>query len=346
MNDSTFVSSYGGTAGSGGVAVLSPLPMPIRQQAQILTSSVPQLSFQSETLPLHLSTYTSGEDFGRLAFLPKEFGLARIRTQKNQIRKKIPKLEVIHNDQQQNPNNLRYHFSGYSIWLELEQQVDINGLGDLERAVKEAAIEFDLGGAIPFPHVTALYGIMTLADDEEARSIFREEVVVAISRRAEKQKQEGAGKIWPDLVATGIFVGKEIDGVNGGLMDMAWAEISFASTPEHEALIDDLYNIFYRRDATRQAVITSVTEEKKQNWAPHLSICYDNPEGFGSILTRQSFHDFLKSKCPTLAVAADSSEETVKFTRAVSGISLWKTFGVMADWKCLDRFEFVCLTRT
>ena len=38
-------------------------------------------------VPLNMSTYTAGEDAGRLAMLAKEFGLARIRSQKSQLRK-------------------------------------------------------------------------------------------------------------------------------------------------------------------------------------------------------------------------------------------------------------------
>eukprot|EP00984_Skeletonema_dohrnii_P003196 scaffold1065_cov114-Skeletonema_dohrnii-CCMP3373.AAC.5 len=347
---STFVSSnYAST------------PMRAQQAEIILARFMPPSPSQSD-IPIHLSTYTPGEDFGRLAKLAKEFGLARIRNQKKQIRKGIPKLAITNGQQQQQQSShdrqpaLRYIFSGYSIWLELEQQeIDNNGVGDLEFAVKEAADEFHLGGAIPAPHVTALYGITTIATDEEAINIFRNDVVKAITNRAEKQRKEStgnAGKLWPDLAATGIIVGAEYDGVNGGEMDMAWTEISFATSPEHESLISELYDIFYRRDTTRLAAANaSLTDEKKeeypprtQPWVPHLSICYDNPEGFGTILTRQSFQDFLKNKCPTLAAAAESSDSTVKLTRAVSGVSLWNTAGTMADWKCLDRFEFDCVT--
>ena len=333
--------------------------MPMReQQAEIILARFMPPSLSQSDIPNHLSTYTPGEDFGRLAKLAKEFGLARIRNQKKQIRKGAPKLAITDNQQINTSSRdrqpaLRYVFSGYSIWLELEQQeTDKNGIGDLEFAVKEAADEFCLGGAIPAPHVTALYGITTIATDQEATDIFRKDVVTAITNRAEKQQHESAvKKLWPDLVATGILVGAEFDGVNGGEMDMAWAEVSFATSSEHESLISELYDIFYRRDATRlDAVNTSMVDEKKeelpprsQPWVPHLSICYDNPEGFGSVLTRQLFEDFLRNKCPALAAAAESSDTTAKFARAVSGISLWKTAGTMADWKCLDRFQFDCV---
>ena len=334
MESSAFVNGYGDAA-AGDVAVLSPRITTIHSQASLARLLGSPLSSQQARMPIHLSTYTPGEDFGRLATLAKEFGLERIRNQRNQIRKSIPALQVV-SDSHREPNKrrpaLQYIFSGYSIWLELEQKVDINGLGDLDVAVALASDEFDLGGVIPSPHVTALYGITTIATDEEARSIFRGEVMKTLSKRAEKRRKDGSSrKVWPDLEATGILVGAEFDGVDGGLMDMAWAEISFASSAEHEAIIDDLYKIFHSSEEC---------QPRSHPWVPHLSICYDNPDGYGCVLTQQSFIDFLRRKCPTLAVAADANESIVKFTRAVSGISLWKTAGVMADWKCLDRLEF------
>jgi len=130
---------------------------------------------------------------------------------------------------------------------------------------------------------------------------------------------------------------------------MAWAEVSFATSPEHEALINALYDIFYRRSAVAiESASPDEEEEKKEEyvprsnpWVPHLSLCYDNPEGFGPNLTRSSIENLMREKCPTLEnVLDDSGDGGVKFTRAVSGISLWRTAGTMAEWKCLDRFEF------
>ncbi len=127
---------------------------------------------------------------------------------------------------------LRFIFSGYSLWLELEQkQIDKHGKGDLDRAMSDAAAEFDLGEAIPSPHVTALYGIDNVQDDEEMLLIFRRDVQrVILDVAEERRKRDGGnerGKIWPDLGATGIYVGVEYDGVNGGTMVRCYHETAF-----------------------------------------------------------------------------------------------------------------------
>ena len=119
---------------------------------------------------------------------------------------------------------LRFVFSGYSIWLELEQlNIDIHGRGDLDRAVMDAADHFHLGGAIPSPHVTALYGIDTISDDDEICRLFRDKVKLVLLKEAEKRKQERGDfceteKLWPDLISNGIIVDVEFDGVDGGRM--------------------------------------------------------------------------------------------------------------------------------
>jgi len=132
------------------------------------------------------------------------------------------------------------------------------------------------------------------------------------------------------------------------VQDMAWAEVSLATSPEHEALIDALHELFYRRPAFSSS--PSLGEEKKEEyaprsepWVPHLSLCYDNPEGLGPNLTRSSVEDLMREKCPTLKCVLDDDVDgdgSENFTRAVRGISLWRTAGTMAEWECLDRFEF------
>ena len=116
---------------------------------------------------------------------------------------------------------------------------------------------------------------------------------------------------------------------------MAWAEVSLAMTPEHETLIDALYDIFFHSDLAS----SSTSEEKKEEeyvprsrpWVPHLSMCYDNPEGLGTSLCRSSMVEFMKEKYPAL-LENDNNSGGVRFTRAVTGISLWRTAGKISDW--------------
>ena len=143
--------------------------------------------------------------------------------------------EPINYAQDKAPNKyppLRFVFTGYSLWLELEQvDIDDKGLGDLDRAMVDAADRFNLEGAIPSPHVTALYGINTIRDEEEMRRVFREDVKdvlldTAAKKRIQRQEDLTSNneedvdgiKLWPDLSATGIIVDTEFNGINGGTM--------------------------------------------------------------------------------------------------------------------------------
>lgn len=82
---------YGGDG--GGVALLSP-SSPLREP-DVAAMMANNLGMHSQLLnsadksvtALNLSTYTAGEDAGRLAMLAKEFGLARMRHPKRQLRK-------------------------------------------------------------------------------------------------------------------------------------------------------------------------------------------------------------------------------------------------------------------
>ena len=127
---------------------------------------------------------------------------------------------------------------------------------------------------------------------------------------------------------------------------MAWAEVSLAMTPEHETLIDALYDIFFRTDLASSSTSEEQKEEefvpRSRPWVPHLSMCYDNPEGLGANLCRSSMANFMKEKHPAL-LENDNKNGGVPFTRAVTGISLWRTAGKISDWTRLDRIEFPSL---
>ena len=92
---------------------------------------------------------------------------------------------------------LRFVFSGYSVWLELEQFHR-----DLDRAIQTASTELGVR-PIPAPHVTVVYGISHLPQ-EEVRKRFME-VVEKIP-------------LWPPLKHKGFVSDVEWNGVNGGLM--------------------------------------------------------------------------------------------------------------------------------
>ncbi|KAL3791199.1 hypothetical protein ACHAWO_013630 [Cyclotella atomus] len=118
---------------------------------------------------------------------------------------------------------LRFLFSGYSLWLELKQNKFQNdGKGDLSRMVEDAALRFNTL-PIPYPHVTALYGIDL--EEGEVRRIFREDVKRVLEDKARERRRsvnvcnvDDNEKMWPDLEALGILVDVEYDGVGNGTM--------------------------------------------------------------------------------------------------------------------------------
>ena len=126
---------------------------------------------------------------------------------------------------------------------------------------------------------------------------------------------------------------------------MAWAEVSLATT-EHETLIDALFDIFFRTDLASSSTSEEQKEEefvpRSRPWVPHLSMCYDNSEGLGTNLCCSLMADIMKEKHPAL-LENDNKNGGVRFTRAVTGISLWRTAGEISDWTHLDKIEFPSL---
>jgi hypothetical protein len=84
--------------------------------------------------------------------------------------------------------------------------------------VHDAALRFNTL-PIPYPHVTALYGIDL--EEGEVRRIFREDVKRVLEEMASERRRrcddEKAG-LWPELEALGILVDVEYDGVGNGTM--------------------------------------------------------------------------------------------------------------------------------
>jgi len=193
---------------------------------------------------------------------------------------------------------LQFHFTGYSIWLELEEEsFDF----DLSRSISKVSQELDLL-PIPCPHVTAIYG-MTHISPEDVVKKWNLEVKSSI-------------KSWPELLPSGLIVDIEKADIDGGTMDMAWAEISYKNSVEHELKLDALHDIFFENTENE-------TKKMRPPWKPHLSLAYDNPDN--SIL---SLHYINSLIC---------KEPTLTKTRKVKNISLWSTWGRMTEWKLLDR---------
>eukprot|EP00242_Pyramimonas_sp_CCMP2087_P003019 CAMPEP_0198228844 /NCGR_PEP_ID=MMETSP1445-20131203/113813_1 /TAXON_ID=36898 /ORGANISM="Pyramimonas sp., Strain CCMP2087" /LENGTH=269 /DNA_ID=CAMNT_0043909275 /DNA_START=273 /DNA_END=1082 /DNA_ORIENTATION=- len=217
---------------------------------------------------------------------------------------------------------IRFHFKGFSIWLDFgEQRSDFpsafstTGNGDfseknhsLNDDVKLACSEMaEAHGLfpIPAPHVTVLYGI-----EHTSQAAVREKF---------SQVRELI-KAWPVLRPIGMVADVELDGVNGGTMDMSWCEITFASSDAHEKLVDLVHQIFHA------GVKGGMHEQRAGPWRPHLSIAYDNPEG--KALTMSNVLPML-AKRPSLVG-----------DRKATGISLWSTEGTMGHWKLLDQIVF------
>lgn len=107
-------------------------------------------------------------------------------------------------------DGLRFVFHGYAIWLETEQfstaavPTKFCEKNDLDRALQVASEELKVL-PIPAPHLTALYGISHLAEDE-IRQRFRD---LACELR---------GMVLPIMEPSGFLSDVEIEGKNGGLM--------------------------------------------------------------------------------------------------------------------------------
>jgi hypothetical protein len=199
---------------------------------------------------------------------------------------------------------LRFTFSGYSIWLEPEQFQN-----DLDLACEESTARLGVLHAIPSPHVTAIYG-MTHLSEMEVRKRFQQVVSDLSFLFHDGNHHHQHHQQWPVLQHKGFINDIEINGVNGGQMDMAWIENSFETSEEHETFLDLLYRAFYERPW------------KRPPWCPHISFAYDNE---------------VNPIPDDVLFQLIDSYPTLKNNRKITGISLWSTEGTIDQWKCLDR---------
>lgn len=194
-------------------------------------------------------------------------------------------------------DSLYYEFVGYSIWLEVEQYEN-----DLDRAISIAAEDLGLF-PIPEPHVTAIYGMTHLAEEDikDKFASIRQEI-----------------ESWPNLRVNGVITDIEQRGISGGLMDMAWSELTLATSPKHESLLDHIYAVFF----------PSALFPKRNPWIPHISLSYDNPEN-SQVDINHLFR--VLQRVPSLLATKE---------RRVTGLTLWNTSGKIEKWKCLERISF------
>jgi len=205
--------------------------------------------------------------------------------------------------------HLHFAFRGYSIWLELEQF-----RGDLDLALDIASRDLHVV-RIPGPHVTVVYGMTHLSEDEVLERFDRLRDVV---------------RSWPSFHVKGIHTDTSYDGVDGEDMDMAWIEITLGTSREHQKLVDDVLHVFFD-DKNHSTIGTAPDpqnngELQRPKWKPHLSLVYENPD-----MAKSNLHYSLTimKRLPSL---------TQHTHRRVTAVSLWKTEGKMASWELLRRY--------
>ena len=94
---------------------------------------------------------------------------------------------------------------------------------------------------------------------------------------------------------------------------MAWAEVTYKTSLDHESMVDQVFLTFF-----------DVSTKRQWLWAPHLSLVYDDPE---KKRIKDDMLSLLSGVVPSLLCKK----------RNVVAISLWDTSGKLNEWKCMDR---------
>jgi len=189
--------------------------------------------------------------------------------------------------------SIPFTFTGYSIWLDPHgpnASLGIKALSD------KLGLEL-----IPSPHVTLLYGVHYV-NDQDAIERFREVCRVVTEKGG-----------CPPFKPVGVVCDVEFAGVDGGTMDMQWSEVTLKARPEHNEMFKTANEIFGRADALVE-------------YKPHLSLGYDNP--VGTPLDMQT----------TLSVVQEHPKLVTEDT-CMKGLSLWDTNGKMSEWRRVASFD-------
>lgn len=85
---------------------------------------------------------------------------------------------------------------------------------------------------------------------------------------------------------------------NHARSSIAWAQLTLASSPDHEVALDALYDVFYGDGSSAEPELaTRKKAERHRPWTPHNSFAYDNPEG--TVLTTAAAFEAV-ARYPTL----------------------------------------------
>jgi len=191
---------------------------------------------------------------------------------------------------------LSFKFSGYTIWL-TPRDTDLIVAKTLQRIATDLSIS-----RVPSPHFTLIYDASFESD------------AAAMGRFGEVKK---AVREFPALQCTGCVMDVELAGVNGGLMDMAWAEISYKRAEEG-------------RESFEKAIAAftgNCSEGMWEKWVPHMSLAYDEPRD-------------RRLDIGVLVDAVRGEPGLMQEKREIVGMELWRTEGRMAEWEKLDYYEF------
>ena len=96
--------------------------------------------------------------------------------------------------------------------------------------------------------------------------------------------------------------------------NMAWIEASFETSNEHEKLLDQMHENFYK----------GTGKQRSGPWSPHISLAYDNEE----CPISNEYLASLVERHPTLALP-----------RKVEALSLWNLNGRINEWSLVDRIQ-------
>ena len=244
---------------------------------------------------------------------------------------------------------LRFVFKGWSIWLDVEAEGTPPGkfTDALAYAARRHAVQ-----PIPAPHVTVIYGIDHIAE-EAVRRRFRS-LEASLSQLREGRNDTA---VWPPLASKGVLSDIELEGVDGGTMTMAWSEVSLQTSELQERLVDHVWDVMMcggSDEGGEEYTTTIICPTRPAPWLPHLSLCYDNPEGtplnLVDALDVVAKHPFLlggegvRGGEGGRRQGHDQDQEgrrsSARKQLRLTGLSLWNTEGSMDEWRCVDRIAF------